>query len=114
MLYILWAREDELEVQPMITDNNTDAAAIIGGELCPAGPAWDKIRTDYPTMTLAQNDAQSHANRRGAYLNAAVFYGALFLDTPMGLPAQTILDEDPTDAEAELLQTAAAEALDEL
>lgn len=114
MLYILWARDSELESQPIIVDNNLAAAAVVGASLSPVGPAWEKIRADYPTMTLAQNDPQSHANRRGAYLNAMVFYGALFLESPVGLPAQTILDEDPTEAEAELLQLAALEALDEL
>ncbi len=114
MIYVLWAREDELRLQSTIVDNAAQVAASIGAELSPVGPAWEKIRTDYPTMTLAQNDPQSHANRRGAYLSAVVFYGALFLETPLGLPAQTILDEDPTEAEAELLQLAAEEALTEL
>ncbi|MEM9459695.1 MAG: hypothetical protein AAGF11_36290 [Myxococcota bacterium] len=114
MLYILWARDSELESQPVIIDNNLAAATAVGASLSPVGPAWEQIRIDYPTMTLAQNDPQSHANRRGAYLNAMVFYGALFLESPVGLPAQTILDEDPTEAEAELLQIAASDALDEI
>lgn len=113
MLYILWARDGELEVQPAIIDNNVSVAEALGAELSPVGPAWDQIRADYPTMTLEQNDPQSHANRRGAYLNAMVFYGALFLESPVGLPAETILEEDPTDAEAELLQIAAEQALAE-
>lgn len=113
MVYVLWARDDELEVQPAIIDNAMMVADAIGAELVPVGPAWASIRADYPTMVLAQDDPQSHANRRGAYLSATVFYGALFLDDPVGLPAGTILDMDPTAAEAELLQTAAAGALAE-
>ncbi len=111
MLYVLWARDYELEVQPDIVANSTMVADALGAELSPVGPAWESIRMDYPTMVLAQEDPQSHANRRGAYLSAAVFYGALFLEDPLGLPAETILEEDPTEPEAALLQEAAAEAL---
>lgn len=54
-------------------------------DIAPVGEAWRAWYKKYPTKPLHCPDL-SHANNRGTYMAACVFYAVLTGDSPVGLP----------------------------
>jgi hypothetical protein len=73
------------EMQDQISSSYLQAAdAVAGAEVSPVGEAWRTFRHEHPSLPLHAGDG-SHANARGQYLAACVFYAAILGESPLGL-----------------------------
>ena len=110
VLYMTWA----LENKPKMTEPIAKAYKEIGNEIdakvaC-VGLAWQKALKDRPELSLYDSD-KSHANRKGTYLTACVFYATLTGGNPAGLSTGQL--KGITDEEAAFLQKIAWETFKE-
>ena len=105
-LYLTWARQNAPETQAAITAAYTAIGAELGATVVPAGVAWQRFLRQHQQPVLHDKD-QSHPTLAGSYLAACVFCAVLFGANPVGIACNL---KGLTQAEAELLQTAAWEA----
>ncbi|MEY3423140.1 MAG: hypothetical protein RIR48_3470 [Bacteroidota bacterium] len=91
-LYTTWARQNDPQKQPMITDEYNKLAKDIDAVVVPVGQAWEKVRKLRPDIQLFDKDG-SHPSPSGTYLSACVFYAVLSGKSPLGLSPR-ILTKD--------------------
>lgn len=60
------------------------ADPLPGAQVAPVGEAWRLFRQENDNLPLHASDG-SHANGRGQYLSACVFYAQVFGESPLGL-----------------------------
>ena len=70
-------------MQDSLTASYAELGTLIGAEVIPVGEAWRKSIADNPTLVLHSGD-NSHPNMKGSYLAAAIFFGKLFDQSPVG------------------------------
>ena len=70
-------------MQDSLTASYAELGTLIGAEVIPVGEAWRKSIADNPPLVLHSGD-NSHPNMKGSYLAAAVFFGKLFDQSPVG------------------------------
>lgn len=66
------------------------------GVLVPVGEAWQKMRSEFPSVELYTDGV--HPSLAGTYLAACVFYGVLYNDTPVGLKPPPGIDQEAAGA----------------
>lgn len=115
VFYLTWARQKTPETQPKINAAYRNVAEKLAAEVAPVGIAWERALKAAPETPLHAADG-SHPNPQGSYLAACVFYGVLFGESPVGLPAKLtrgdrVLIDLPKDR-AEQLQKHAWEAIE--
>jgi len=89
-------------MQRAIDDGYLSVASRLGMPVVPAGYAWFATRQAHPDIALWQADG-SHPEMAGTYLEACVFYAAIFREGSTGLGYTAGLPED----EARTLQAEA-------
>ncbi|MFT6363331.1 MAG: hypothetical protein ACJAZ8_001748 [Planctomycetota bacterium] len=70
-------------MQDSLTASYAELGALIGADVIPVGEAWRSSLADNPALVLHAGD-NSHPNMKGSYLAAAVFFGELFDQSPVG------------------------------
>lgn len=91
-----WAQRGMADYRSMQLEINRGYLRIsreLNEGVVPVGYAWMKARETYPEMDLWRTDG-SHANERGTYLAACVFYAAIFGESPEGLSYRSGLSEE--------------------
>ncbi len=115
MFFVTWAHRngspvnglpDYLAMQSALDNGYLFIAHEQNAALAPVGPAWASIVNQGGATGLWQDDG-SHPTTKGTYLAAAVFYAAVFLQSPVGLKFQAGL----SSAEAEQVQKAASDTV---
>src|SRR5689334_12604812 len=114
IFYETWARKNRPEMQALLDSAYGGIAKEVAATVAPAGLAWERVLKAKPDMKLHIADL-SHPTPAGSYLNACVVYQTILGRAPEGLP-RTLKDAagkvlvNLTEADAALLQHAAAEA----
>lgn len=93
VLFLTWAhavqRDNRIELIEDMQDKTsyTYCRCAVDNkiDIAPVGEAWRAWYKKYPTKPLHCPDL-SHANNRGTYMAACVFYAVLTGDSPVGLP----------------------------
>lgn len=117
VLFLTWAYRDGYPqgghdgyeaMQAALRDSYVGIAGELGASLAPVGAAWQQALEQDPELSLWEPDG-IHPNAEGSYLAAAVFYAALFDESPAGLP---YTGEKPLSPETtSFLQIIAAETV---
>lgn len=87
VLYMIWARRMEKDLQEIITRAYTELGEEIGAAVAPAGEVWHKILRQTPEMEdqLYRPDG-NHATPLGSYLAAcSIFYAITGRERPIKL-----------------------------
>lgn len=106
VLYMTWAREDKPKMTEPIAAAYKEIGNEIGAKVACVGLAWQKALKERPELSLYDSD-KSHANRKGTYLTACIFYATLTGKNPAGLSTGEL--KGITDEEAAFLQKIAWE-----
>ena len=85
VLFMTWANRQRSETQALLTEAYTNLAQELDAILAPVGLAWEAVHRAAPDLDLHHLDGR-HADPRGSYLTACVFYAVLFNTSPEGLP----------------------------
>ena len=112
-IYMVWPSSSRTSDFDDVSQSYRLAARQVDGLLFPVGEAWRLAAKRHTKMDLYSDDL--HPTPAGSYLAALVMYQQLYGESPIGLPAKLSLEKgavavDLSDAEAKLLQEAAAEA----
>jgi hypothetical protein len=86
VFYMTWADKSRPRTQKIIADAYSRIAVELDAVLAPVGLAWEKAKALDVKLNLHHIDNR-HANPKGAYLTACVFYTVFFNANPEGLPA---------------------------
>lgn len=86
LVYLTWPRKTSPEKGEALRATYRQLAAKIGAEVVPCGPAWLETIRRLPQIELYQPD-NSHPTEVATYLNACVFFATLYVQSPVGLPA---------------------------
>jgi hypothetical protein len=114
-LYMVWPSEARFKDFERVIESYRLAADEVKGMLFPVGRAWREAWKRDAKMALYSGD-RFHPSVAGSYLAALVIYEKLFARSSIGLPAKLrprsrAIDRiDLSKEEADLLQSAAAEA----
>lgn len=95
VLYMTWARQHIPEMQDAVCSAYLTAGKQIDAKVAPVGLAWRQALATIPGIKLHVED-KSHPGILGTYLAACVFFGTIFNQTPVGLPAKYPLSEHVT------------------
>jgi hypothetical protein len=76
VLFLTWARKAEPDQQGDLNSGYDSIARELGAMLAPVGPAWQKVRADYPNLELYASDG-SHPSPSGSYLAATVLVNSI-------------------------------------
>jgi hypothetical protein len=115
VLYMVWPSTSRPQDFDGVMQAYAGAAKSVGGLLCPAGAAWRAAAKKDPKLALYSPDGL-HPTFAGTYLAALTFYGLLYAQSPVGLPAGGIppgAAGELTPARVRVLQESAAAALAE-
>ncbi len=94
VLFITWAHaksskngrmEPLANMQNGLTTTYSQLAKQTGALTAPVGEAWRLWHKKFPTNPLHSRDG-SHPNTLGSYMAACVIYGAIWKESPEGLP----------------------------
>lgn len=102
-LYMTWRRPDMSVPQSEWTQSYVGVTREVGAEICPAGVAVDNVLKAKPSAWFYA-DSGGHPTPAGTYLVACTFYSAIYLRSPVGLPASVqngagvAVGVDPADA----------------
>ena len=112
-IYMVWPSSSRTSDFDDVSQSYRLAARQVDGLLFPVGEAWRLAAKRDAKLDLYSDDL--HPTPAGSYLAALVMYQQLYGESPIGLPAKLSLEKgavlvDLSDAEAKLLQEAAAEA----
>ena len=114
IFYMTWARTYQPGTQSEITEAYETIADELNATLAPVGEAWKRALNEDSGLRLHAPDGR-HAAPAGSYVAACVFYALFFDRSPVGLPGTLAVDGREVvslpDAQAELLQRTAFEAL---
>lgn len=105
VLYMTWARRDEVAQQDAISTAYRTLAAESGALLVPAGEAFRAWRATRGEEALFRDNR--HPTPLGSYLAACCFYGVLFGRDPAGLPGDAASLDAAGAAELQRLAWAA-------
>ena len=83
MFFMTWAYADKPEMTDQLAKAYTQTGNRLGAVVAPVGLAFAKSKARYPNIALTIKDKR-HPTLAGTYLAAAVFYGTLFKQTPIG------------------------------
>jgi hypothetical protein len=114
-LYMVWPSSSRTSDFDDVSQSYRLAARQVDGLLFPVGEAWRAAAKRNGKLDLYSADGL-HPTPAGSYLAALVMYERLYGRSPVGLPGKLSLKKDESaavdlpDAEAKLLQEAAAEA----
>jgi hypothetical protein len=114
-LYMVWPSAARSGDFNRVSESYRLAAEEVKGALLPAGEAWRAAWRRDANLQLYSPDGL-HPSQAGSYLAAVVIYEQLYGQSPVGLPSRlqvrskTIPKIEIPQAQAELLQQAAAEA----
>jgi hypothetical protein len=108
VLYMVWPSQQRSGDFDGVSTSYRQAAEAVDGLLVPAGDAWRAAWRRDPALTLYSPDGL-HPTLAGSYLAALVFYRSLYDTSPVGLPARLKGMLDLPEAQAAVLQAAAAE-----
>ena len=115
MFFVTWAHRngspvnglpDYSAMQSALDDGYLFISHEQNAALAPVGPAWASIVNQGGETGLWQDDG-SHPTAKGTYLASAVFYAAVFLESPVGLKFRAGL----SNADAEQAQKAASDTV---
>lgn len=73
ILYMVWARREEVQNQVKLTAAYQKLAKEINAKVAPAGEVWHKILRENPDMPLYRDDG-NHAQPLGSYLAAVTLF----------------------------------------
>jgi hypothetical protein len=114
-LYMVWPSQSRLKDFDGVRESYARAAEEVNGMLFPVGEAWRAAWRRKPDLALYSPDGL-HPSLLGSYLGAVVIYQQLYgqpsitLPSSLRLRSKNISKIDLSSREAELLQSAAAEA----
>lgn len=91
VLYMVWARRDEIDNQERISAANERLAKEINAKVAPAGEVWHKILRDNPDMKLYREDG-CHAHPLGSYLAAVTLFYTI---SGRKRPIKILPDDEP-------------------
>ena len=98
VLFLTYSRRDRPDTQRRITEAYLAIAKEIHAVVAPVGSVWEKVRQQYPAMTLYDQD-DSHPNLLGSYLTACVFYVVFYGKPPADLNGRVFTAQDGAGAE---------------
>jgi hypothetical protein len=108
VLFMTWGyQHDFLPMQKRSRDAYQALADDLKADLVPVGAAWEKAHRARPQFVLWSADG-NHADVKGAYLAACVFYAAFYGKTPVGNSFTAGLEAD----DVRFLQQTAAGAVE--
>jgi hypothetical protein len=114
-LYMVWPSKHRLSELDQVRESYRRAATDVDGIFLPAGEAWRAAWRQDPSLSLYARD-QRHPSATGSYLAALVIAARLTGVEPAHFPDAVRLADGTvvrmSEARAELLKTAAAEALE--
>lgn len=85
MCYMTWARPDTPGPQALWTDSYANIAKELNAECAPAGMAFEQVKQSSPHVQMFQ-DRGGHPTPEATYLIACVFYAAIYVKSPEGVP----------------------------
>lgn len=86
VLLLTWSRREQPEQQADLTYAYDSIAQDLEAILAPAGPAWQRMRSEHPGVNLYDSDG-SHPSPAGSYLLGCVLVRSLFPKAAGALPA---------------------------
>lgn len=86
IFYLTWARKDNADKQPLLTDAYLNIGKELNDAVAPVGLAWQAALKTKPDFALHIAD-KSHPTPAGSYLAACVFYATIYGQSPKGLSA---------------------------
>jgi hypothetical protein len=114
-MYAVWPNASRQFDFDRVNESYTLAAADVNGVLFPVGEAWRAAWRRDANLALYAPDGL-HPTVRGSYIGALVITSMLLDRSPVGMPARLALRTGAVitipQAEATLMQEAAAEAID--
>ncbi len=105
VFFLTWAQQQRPETQEAINTAYSGIAEELGTRVAPVGIAWQKAMAADAGLILHHDDGR-HANPKGSYLAACVFYATLLKQSPKGLAGriehdgQTLAELTPEEAAA--------------
>lgn len=113
-IYMVWPSSSRTSDFDDVSQSYRMAARQVDGLLFPVGEAWRAAWKRDASLALYSKDGL-HPTPAGSYLAALVMYERLYGKSPVGLPGKLSVGDagdaiDLPDAEAKILQEAAAEA----
>ena len=108
ILFMTWERPDSVQhgvTTKQLSNNYTYLGQQLGIKVAPVGLAFAKALRERPDLLLYSEDG--HPTPQGTYLAAAVFYGVIYDQSPVGIRYTS----DLSDEDALFLQTIAAQTL---
>ena len=114
-MYAVWPNASRQFDFDRVNESYTLAATDVNGTLFPVGEAWRAAWRRDANMVLYASDGL-HPSVRGSYVGALVIASMLLDRSPIGMPMRLTLRNGSTisipDADATILQQAAAEAIE--
>ena len=114
-MYAVWPNASRQFDFDRVNESYTLAATDVNGMLFPVGEAWRAAWRRDANMALYAPDGL-HPSVRGSYVGALVIASMLLERSPIGMPMRLTLRNGGTisipDADATILQQAAAEAIE--
>lgn len=108
ILFMTWERPDSIQygvTTSQLANNYTFLGQQLGIKVAPVGLAFANALQERPTLVLYSEDG--HPTLQGTYLAAAVFYGIIYDQSPVGINYNAGM----SDEDALFLQNIAARAL---
>lgn len=108
ILFMTWERPDSIQygvTTSQLANNYTFLSQQLGIKVAPVGLAFAKALQERPTLVLYLEDG--HPTLQGTYLAAAVFYGIIYDQSPVGINYNAGM----SDEEVLFLQNIAANTL---
>jgi hypothetical protein len=108
ILFMTWERPDSIQygvTTQALSNNYTYLGQQLGIKVAPVGEAFANALRERPNLILYSADG--HPTPQGTYLAAAVFYGVIYDQSPVGVRYTAKLSDD----EVTFLQRIAAQTI---